>query len=173
MSSFLALATQNLKTYFTDVVIPWAKQVNPSESATVTGAKKVLKQFVESTNKRAVASNVSPLSVRAESRSVEKWFNQFFDIVKPVDDYVDGRLVRKESRTPGLLSEIHDSYSKHFTFFNELNDGYLDIWSLLNGAPPGANTRDTASNLRTASDIAAYFIAEADNAILASSTVVV
>ena len=140
-----ALATQNLKTYFTDVVIPWAKQVNPSESATVTGAKKVLKQFVESTNKRAVASNVSPLSVRAESRSVEKWFNQFFDIVKPVDDYVDGRLVRKESRTPGLLSEIHDSYSKHFTFFNELNDGYLDIWSLLNGAPPGAFTTTPSS----------------------------
>lgn len=130
-----ALATQNLKAYFTDVVIPWAKQVNPSESATVTGAKKVLKQFVESTSARAVAANVSPLSVRAESRSVEKWFNQFFDVIKPIDYYDDaGRLVRKESRTPGLLSEIHDSYSKHFSFFNELNDGYLDVRSLLSGA---------------------------------------
>ena len=130
-----ALATQSLKAYFKDVVIPWAKQVNPSESASVEGAKRVIKQFVEATNARAVAANVSPLSVRAESRSVEKWFNQFFDIIKPINDYDDaGRLVRKEERIPGLISGLHDSYSKHFSFFNELNDGYLDVRSLLSGA---------------------------------------
>ena len=122
-----ALATQKLKSYFKDVVIPWAKQVDPSESASVEGAKRVLKRFVDGTNAKAVAESVSPLSVRAESRSVEKWFNQFFDVVKPIDSYDQaGRLIRSQSIEKGLLSNTYDAYSKHYSFFNDLTDGYLD-----------------------------------------------
>lgn len=121
------MAKLNLKNYYNDVVIPWAKQVDPTETATVTGANNVLKRFVTGTAQADVKAAVTPMSVRAESRSVEKWFNQFFDVVKPIDSYDEaGRLVRTQSIEKGLLSNTHDAYSKHYSFFNDLTDGYLD-----------------------------------------------
>jgi hypothetical protein len=120
-------AKLRLDSYYKDVVIPWAKQVDPTETATVTGANRVLKRFVAGTGKADVKAAVTPMSVRAESRSVEKWFNQFFDTVKPIDSYDEaGRLVRTQSIEKGLLSNTHDAYSKHYSFFNDLTDGYLD-----------------------------------------------
>lgn len=134
-----------------DFLIPWAKSIDPSLRSDAAGpARKILQDYLKSGQAKGKTSVVSPLSPLADDMSVSRWFGQFFDTSRNVDEYrylVGGELGARqrvedgERIIPGLIRQQRESMQDIIRFFDGMNDGFINPHEFFRG-----NIGDTPSS---------------------------
>ena len=121
-----ASAKERYDQFMMNIVVPWAKGVDPSIKSQPGPALGVLRFNVPSVSKDAIAAEGGPLFANASEGSIQKWFDSLFDHTVERTKRVDGRTVLEQVTKDGSLSSKINLYRKHNSFFLGMNDGYLN-----------------------------------------------
>jgi hypothetical protein len=121
-----ASAKERYDQFMMNIVVPWAKGVDPSIKSQPGPALGVLRFKVPSVSKNAIVAEGGPLFANASEGSIQKWFDSLFDHTVERTKRVDGRTILEQVTKDGSLSSKIDLYRKHNSFFLGMNDGYLN-----------------------------------------------
>lgn len=139
----LGRSTSSRESYLRNFVIPWAKGVNPRMRADIGPAIKTLKARVGNAPLREFGELGSPLSAAASEAQINRWFLDLFGYEKNLADswdVVGGNLNRTVEdgvvRVRGSIGRMQDEYMKAQSFFDKMNDGFLDVEAFFTN--PGA-----------------------------------
>lgn len=119
-------AKERYDQFMMNIVVPWAKGVDPSIKSQPGPALNVLRLRAPSVGKGAIATETGPLFANASEGSIQKWFDSLFDHTVEQSKRVDGRTVLEQVKKDGSLSSKINLYRKHNSFFLGMNDGFLN-----------------------------------------------